>query len=78
MSTELPFFSRSSSMAQPLNGVVLGNTVRPLAERHSAVIVDLEADGVNHLQIVVHDLTAGLVTALGLNYSEIPNSCCFL
>ena len=34
-----------------------------------------EADGQNHLQAVVIHQTTNLPIALGLNYSEFPNSC---
>lgn len=61
-----------------LNGVILDDAVRPLAELHSTVIVDLEPNSNNHLQVVVQDVAADLAAALGLNYSEFPNSCRFL
>lgn len=57
-----------------LDGIVLDDTVHPLAELHGAVIIDLEANGDGHLQVVVQDVATDLTAALGLNYSEFPNS----
>ena len=58
-----------------LNGVVLDDLPRPLAELHGAVVAHLEADGDDCLQIVVDDLTGDLPTALHLNYPEFSDSC---
>lgn len=82
---EVFFCENEATIFQPLivqgsalDRVTLDDAVRTLAELHSAVIVDLEPDGDNHLQIVVHDFTADLTIAFGLNYSKFPNSCHFL
>ena len=58
-----------------LDGVVLHDGVGPAAELNSSLIVDLEAYGNDHLEIVVLDISANLAGAFCLNYSEIPNSC---
>ena len=73
----MAFFQAVNIHRPALDGVVLDDLPRPLAELHGALIVHLEADGNDHLQIVVRDLAIDLACALRLNYSEFPNSCLF-
>ena len=54
-----------------LDRIVLDDTVGPLAELHRTLIVNLEADGDNHLQVVMIRVVA---FPIGSSYSEFPNN----
>ena len=71
----MTFFQPLHIHCPALNGVVLDNLPRPLAELHSTLIVHLEAHGNNHLQIIMRQFPIDLTSALGLNYPEFPDSC---
>ena len=71
----MAFFQTVNIHRPALNGIVLDDLPRPLAKLHGALIVHLEADGNDHLQIVVRDLTIDLTCAFRLNYPKFPDSC---
>ena len=58
-----------------LNGVVLDDLPRPLAELHRSLVVHLEADCNNHLQIIVILFAVNLTVALRLNCQVFLDSC---
>ena len=58
-----------------LNGVVLDDLPRPLAELHSTLIIHLKADCNNHLKIVMILLAADLPVTFGLNCQVFLDSC---
>jgi hypothetical protein len=64
-------------MHPALYGVVLDDLVCPSTKLHSTLIIDLEANGNNHLEAVVLYLPADPTITLCLNYPEIPDSCHF-
>ena len=57
------------------DGVVLHDTIGPLAKLHCSLIIHFKADCDNHLKIIVLCITSHLTRTFFLNYSEIPNSC---
>ena len=73
----MPLFQALYVHCPALNGMVFHDLTRPFAELHGPLIIDLEADGNDHLQIKVSHLAADLPRTLCLNYSEFPDSCRF-
>jgi hypothetical protein len=65
-SCTMRYFSNSLS-AWALDGVILDDLVRPFAELHGALVLDLETHGDDRLQAVVFHGPLHLATAFGLN-----------
>ena len=58
-----------------LNGMVLDDLSGPLAELHCTLVVYLEANGDDHLEIIVVLTAADLTIPLGLNCQVFLDSC---
>lgn len=71
----MAFFQPLYIHCPALNGVVLDDLPRPLAELHRSLVVHLEADCNNHLQIIVILFTVNLTVALRLNCQVFLDSC---
>ena len=58
-----------------MNGVIFHDLSRPLAELYRPLIIHLEANGNNHLKIIVILAATDLTFSLGLNCQVFLDSC---